>query len=313
MAMGRTTLCLGSWGRDVMGGERVIHSVRIDLSDDQRKMGRSRVASSLDHKVLDNCVYAPIGHCIYCGARDDLEKEHVLPFGLSGSAILPKSSCRNCAAITGAVEEDMLRGAFWPARIYRNLKSRTKHKNAPRKFPVSVVRGGQPEEVLVEVGDLPIVLPFPLFPLPGHLSQAQTQTGILVSGIASVRFGTQLKTTAKALGASKVSVTAEIRPAQFARMIAKIGYAYACAEGAVSDLDGDPFVLPAILGHQDEIGRWVGTLTKPIQTFPGVLHRIAVHHDWENRLLFAEVQLFSDSETPSYGVVLGKLDSAKRS
>jgi hypothetical protein len=282
------------------------------VTDGSPKPSRAKVATAREHKVLDNRVYRPVGHCIYCGARDNLEREHVLPFGLSGTAVLPKSSCRRCAAITGAVEEDLLRGAFWPLRIYRDLKSRTRHESAPKKFPVSVVRGEETEQEFVEIGALPIMLPFPLFPLPGHLSQTQTQAGILVSGVASVHFGTQLKATATALGASKVSVTAEIKPAQFARMIAKIGYAYACAEGAISDLDGDPFVLPAILGRRDEIGRWVGTLTKPIEAFPGVLHRIAVHHDWEHRLLIAEVQLFSDSETPSYGVVLGNLDSAKR-
>jgi hypothetical protein len=53
-------------------------------------------------------------------------------------------------------------------------------------------------------------------------------------------------------------------------------------------------------------------LTKPVEVHPSLLHRIEIHSDLEARLLFAEVQLFSDSQTPSYGVVLGKLMSARR-
>ena len=55
--------------------------------------------NTAEHKVLDGLVYKPVGHCIYCGATEDLGKEHILPFGLSGSAILPKSSCRSLSLI----------------------------------------------------------------------------------------------------------------------------------------------------------------------------------------------------------------------
>jgi len=262
-------------------------------------------------KVLDGLVYKPVGCCIYCGATEKLEKEHILPFGLSGSAILPKSTCRRCAAITGDVEQDILRGSFWPVRVFRDLKSRTKHKDAPKHIPVSVVRNGQQEVVHLNIDEAAILLPFPLFASPWHLSQAKPTLGISVSGLATIRFGADPKTTAKALDASAISITAEQKPCAFARMIAKIRYAFAYAEGAISDLDGEPYVLLAILGTRDEIGRWVGTLTKPLEAFPKLLHRILIHYDWEKGLLFAEVQLFSDSQTPSYGVVLGKLKPAK--
>lgn len=80
--------------------------------------------------------------------------------------------------------------------------------------------------------------------------------------------------------------------------------------GQQFDLDGDPFVITAILGDKDDIGCWVGTITKPVETHPDHLHRILLHHDNVNGLLLAEVQLFSDSQTPSYGVIIGKLKQA---
>jgi len=48
-------------------------------------------------------------------------------------------------------------------------------------------------------------------------------------------------------------------------------------------------------------------LTDPIRKYHGLLHRIEIHEYRERRLLLAEVQLFSNSETPSYGVILGQL------
>lgn len=261
-------------------------------------------------RVLDGKVYEPVGRCIYCGATEGLGKEHILPFGLSGSAILPKASCRNCAAITGAVEQEILRGAFWPVRVFRDLRSRTKHQDAPRHVEVSVIRDAQQEAVLLNIDDAPILLPFPVFDAPWHLSGAHPVCGISISGHVTIRFGADPETRGKALGASQINMTAELKPHAFARMIAKIGYAFAFAEGAIADLDGAPYILPAILGTRDEIGRWVGTLTKPLEVFPDLLHRIGVHRDLEKGLLIAEVQLFSDSQTPSYGVILGKLKSA---
>ena len=258
-------------------------------------------------KTLDGFVYKPVGHCIYCGATENLGKEHILPFGLSGSAILPKSSCRNCASITGRTEQDILRGSFWPVRAFRDLKSRSKHEDAPSTMPVSIFRNGEDEVVMLKLEDAPILLPFPIFPPPSFLSGQDSVIGITVTGHHTIRFGVDPTVVGKTLGASRINITAEINPVAFARMLAKIGYAYAVAEGAASDLEGLSFVLPSILGEQDEIGCWVGTLTKPMELFHDLLHRILLHRDYDKGLLFAEVQLFSDSQTPSYGVVLGRL------
>lgn len=256
---------------------------------------------------LDGKVYAPVGHCIYCGGTEELEKEHILPFALSGTAILPKASCRKCASITGAVEQELLRGSFWPVRIFRNLRSRTKHKDAPTTFPVTFVRSGKEEVHQLKIDELPILLHFPLLAPPGYMSPGSSSAGVQLSGLATVRFGKHPVQTMNAQGATGFQVSDQHRPVAFARMIAKIAYAFAYAEGALNDMEGETFVLPAILGEKDEIGRWVGTLTDPLKSHLGTLHRIVIHHERERRLLCAEVQLFSDSETPSYGVILGRL------
>ena len=259
-------------------------------------------------KILNQKVYPAVEHCIYCGATDRLETEHILPFGLSGTASLPKSSCRECATITGSFEQTVLRGPFWPIRVYRELKSRTKHRNSPSTLPISLVRNGTEQTVELKINEYPMLLHFPLFVPPAYLSQTPDyKAGITMTEVASVLFGPRPEDVAKALGATQLKLSANYQPVAFARMIAKIAYAFAVAEGAAGDLEGESFVLPAILGKTDEIGRWVGTLTKPYETHREFLHRIEFHYEKERKLLFGEVQLFSDSQTPSYGVVLGKL------
>ena len=259
-------------------------------------------------KVLNNTSYPPVGRCIYCSATDGLEKEHILPFGLRGTATLPESTCRTCATITGTFEQVVLCGPFWPVRVYRDLKSRTKHRDAPSTRPLTFVRDGKEQTIELKIDDYPTLLHFPLFAPPAYLTLSPDyKSGIIMSGIASVLFGPRPDDVAKSLGATELKLTANCQPAAFARMIAKIAYAFAAAERATADISGDPFVLPAILGQGDEIGRWVGTLTKPIEAHAGELHRIVIHHEKEKGLLSAEVQLFADSQTPSYGVLLGKL------
>jgi len=170
------------------------------------------------------------------------------------------------------------------------------------------VRHGEEETIQVNLDDYPLLVDFPIFPPPAYLTQsAEYKSGILMSGIVSVLFGPSPDDVAKSYGAKQLKMTANYQHVAFARMIAKIACSFAVAEHAIYDLDGDPPVLPTILGKTDEIGRWVGTLTKPVETHPGHLHRIMVHYEQDKRLLIGEVQLFAESQTPSYGVILGNL------
>lgn len=258
-------------------------------------------------KRLNNVSYKPIGGCIYCGATTDLRKEHILPFGLSGTAVLPESTCRRCAQITGQVEQSVLRGPMWAVRVFRDLKSRTKHKDAPKTYPLTILRGDHEEIVELPVEEYPILLHFPLFSPPAILEPEGYVSGIRVTGVATVSFGPRPEDVMKRLGVTTIRTSQKQEPVGFARMLAKIAYAMAAAEDHLSSIKGQAPVLPAILGETDDIGRWVGTLTQPFRKYGGLLHRVLIHRNVEKGLLIGEVQLFSDSQTPSYGVILGSL------
>lgn len=258
-------------------------------------------------KQLNNVTYKPVGRCIYCGVTADLRKEHILPFGLSGTAVLPESTCGRCAQITGRVEQVVLRGPMWAVRVFRDLKSRTKHRNAPKTYPLTILQGDHEEIVELPVEEYPILLHFPLFSLPALLDPKGYVNGIRVTGVATISFGPRPEDVLKRLGATMIQLSQKQEPVAFARMLAKIAYAMAAAEDQLSLIKDCAPVLSAILGKSDDIGRWVGILHQPSRTDDGILHRVTIYQDEEKGLLIGEVQLFSDSQTSSYGIILGNL------
>lgn len=116
--------------------------------------------------TLNRHVYDSVGFCIYCGASEDLRDEHIVPYGLGGNLVLPKSSCGACADITSKFERSVLRGSFWPVRVFREIQSRRKHNEAPKYFPLTVHKSDKEETFDILLGEYPIVLPFPIFSAP---------------------------------------------------------------------------------------------------------------------------------------------------
>jgi hypothetical protein len=251
--------------------------------------------------------YAPQGRCIYCGCTINLEREHIIPFGLGGTAVLPKASCRACAKLTGRQEEIVLRGPMQAIRVYREIQSRTKHRDAPKAYPLTVIRRGVEEVLDLPAKDYPILLHFPTFAPPGFLSPGGYDSGIRLSGIHTVAFGPSPEEVAQRLGATSIILTQEYEPVAFARVVAKIAYAMAAAEGLLELVEVNPPVVQSVLGSVNEIGRWVWTLNGPVEAFDGQLHRILFHRNDDRGILIGEVQLFSDSQAPRYGVIIGRL------
>jgi hypothetical protein len=262
--------------------------------------------SATDIPDLNVAQYPPLGHCMYCGTANGLTREHIVPFGLSGTCVLPRSSCKKCASITGKCEAIVLRGPMRDMRILRRLKSRKQHSGAPATYTLTVERNGRSEEVRVPLDEYPVMLHFPNL-APARALTSTNGHGLVVKGTYSVLFGPHPEDLLRNLGADTLRFSADYDYVAFARMIAKIGYSYAVADGLVDNLKGMPPVIASILGIEDRIGDWVGMeQDSSIKKYPQLLHRFAHRH--EDGLLVVDVQLFADSETPTYHVVLGPLD-----
>jgi len=263
-------------------------------------------------RSIDGKRYAPVGWCIYCGSADDLTDEHTFAFGLGGTAILPQASCKPCAKITGKFEQEVLRGMMQQVRVFRGIKSRTKHRDAPRTRPIELTDSDGDEQFIdVAFTEPPVVCAFPVFEVPGFVFPAGYRSGIQMKDVFVYAFGPPPDEAAKQLGAAKIKWQENLRASSFAKMLAKIAYASFVGEARESgfefSFDRTPCVVSSILGKTDEIGRWVGTLTKPFERHGGQLHRVNFAKNTEERMIVAEVQLFADSGTPHYGVILGEM------
>ena len=265
------------------------------------------IAESAGIKDMARIQYPPANHCIYCGAEEALTREHIIPYGLNGTSVIPAASCRECAKKTSAFERKVLRGPMRAVRILHGFQSRSKHEGALQTLRVQVIRDGVQSEIEVPLEEAPLMLCFPEFAPPGIVT-GKHGTGIDLTGVAVVRFGPSREELARKLGAESLTIKSPpYEPISFAKMLAKIGFAMAYTEGALTRIDEPCPVIPAILGEADDIGYWVGTMTGAYRKYPGLLHRVALREDLERGLLVAEIQLFASSGAPSYVVVLGTL------
>ena len=160
--------------------------------------------------ILNGRRYDPVKHCIYCGATDNLQKEHILPFRLSGTAVLPDSTCSKCASITDRQEGLVLRGPMRAVRVYRDLKSRSRHKGAPKEYSRTIMRGSVQETVMLPLDEYPIWLHFPIFPPPAFLNPSGYTNGIRIKGTATVSFGPKPAEVSRNLGATSISLTQDL-------------------------------------------------------------------------------------------------------
>lgn len=170
-----------------------------------------------------------------------------------------------------------------------------------------MLRGDSEETIELPIDRYPILLHFPVFSPPALIDPEGYTSGIRIKGAVTIGYGPTPEQVMRDLGVTKIRINQTLDPINFARMIAKIAYAYAAAEDQIRFLKADSTVIPGILGDSEDIGRWVGTLTEPLQAHKGHLHRISMTQDYSRGLLVGEVQLFSDVQTPSYGVILGYL------
>ncbi len=251
--------------------------------------------------------YPRVGYCIYCGSTEDLRREHIIPFGLGGTATLPEASCKNCERITGQFEGNVLRGSMWPARTLSGIRSR-RPGDAPSTYPLTIVRNGVTKEVQLPVEEYPVLLPMPIFKPPGYLTGEAQGTGINVIGIDTLCFENNPQDVGKRLGASEIKVSARRdKPTDFARMLAKIGYSFTVATVGREKIK-ENYVVPMILGQDEHFGTWVGTIESG-NIFPSLLHRLKITLQGEGNLIVTEVQLFAQAPGPTYGVVVGRIEA----
>ena len=247
--------------------------------------------------------------CIYCGSRTDLSNEHVIPFAWGGTLQILNGSCEDCRKITSRFEQFALNdGAMTNVRKARGLQSRSKHKSADDLIEVNFSNGDLTFVKSFNPRDVPLILGFPLFALPGLISGSD-QKRMQLEGWITASIGPDVEAFLKANDATGMRAK-EIRksPVAFARSMAKIAYCYAWVDGVLDLIGNSSALANAFLKEPDELGAFVGTKPDPIERFENLEFRLQYRPDAIG-FLYMEVQPFPNIPAPTYVVVIGACDN----
>ncbi|MES2672349.1 MAG: hypothetical protein V4673_18270 [Pseudomonadota bacterium] len=257
--------------------------------------------------------YKPVDCCIYCmHSSVELSDEHIIPYGLNGTRILPKSSCLECAKITSRIEFDLLRGEMHLVRAALSFQTR-RPKKMPTKFPLLITQGGVERKIDVPLEEHLVILPLPLYQEPSFIKPYNYKNGIALTGVQTLRFGPSPEDLLKKYAAEKVGFDFLLNHNIFARLLAKIAYSLAVAELGLEKI-GKAYVLPIILGDMTEAGRWIGTSDEVLvpesadtQHTSNILTCIASDELGDKSIIIALIRLFANVPSPRYIVVVGEL------
>jgi hypothetical protein len=252
-------------------------------------------------------VLATVEKCMYCmRTQEPLKREHVVPLGLNGEWLLRRASCADCERITARLELAVIRDAFrdWRPALRIGGKRR---KNILRALPLVLVKDGHERVVNRHTNLLPMVA-LPVFLPPGK----GQPIGISIPGVEMHILNNDPRSLDEIFRqivaderVDEAFVRLSYEPVQFARFIAKIGYA-AAVGGYGLDVIEEVFVLPAIKGEADNVGRWVGMPEKRrLGGQTDQLHRLGVGVD-DDGTIQAHVRLFAKFGLPEYMVKVGR-------
>jgi hypothetical protein len=253
-----------------------------------------------------------LGKCIYCGAIDNLTDEHVLPYAMGGQLVLKESSCTQCARVTGALEQRLLRGHWWPYRKKLGLRSRNPDAADDLQTIKILKANGEALSAKAPLDDFVIAVFFEFEP-PSILEGRQVvgepsgqakikklddqSTEVLINGDAY-----------RLLQGDKIEFPAKLDAGDVTRFLAKVAHGYAISKEGLGAFE--EFYLPKfILGKTDGIQTYVGGYVSTILTekLPGGGHnRMMVRRRGD--LVSVCVQLFIDKHDPPpiYEIIVGK-------
>ena len=240
-----------------------------------------------------------VGLCIYCGSDTDLTDEHIIPEGMGGREILPKSSCRPCATITGRFEQAVMRQTIWPLRL--GLKMGGKKRKRPTKIPIrGIDKFGKEFTATEEHSGIGFKGILPVFHKPPGFFTGELPTDELGVDF-DIFFDRENMKEFHAPGSYM-----DIRPEWYAFMLAKMAHSHAVAHIGIGNFE--PFLPAVILGNNS---LWPYLIGRAEEESPGpqqVGHWINLYRQREPHegILLSRIRLFAELNGPTYDIVVGR-------
>jgi len=177
-------------------------------------------------KQLREQRFKPANRCIYCDAQKaKLTDEHIVPYSLGGTIVLPKASCTACQKLINDFETPIATQAYISFRSAQRFPSRTQSllSHIPVEFEVGPLRIKRP----IPIDDAPVPAIIPSFGLPPYMPGGgeATPAKLNVLPIDDKRW---VRTFRHCKEASDATITSDgIRVEEFARLLTKISYGFA--------------------------------------------------------------------------------------
>lgn len=262
-------------------------------------------------------VFPPVNRCIYCGASNvELTDEHIIPFSLGGIMELPKSSCKPCAKITHEFEYTCARQIFGKFRIRHNIKTRRKKERPTHLTALATIGRGTSEQSIKEVtlsaSEYPTELFLYKFKTANVLLGIPPSVNTLEWEPIGIGSHDEMTAFEKKHG-GEFTVRTKMVPIAFGRMLAKIGHSFAVAYLGLDSFQ--PMTLDVILGRTDNISHVVGGSWEIEPPVPDAGHLVSLEYRIEpyikRSLILVNIRLFASISTPSYHVVVGRIQEAQ--
>jgi hypothetical protein len=255
----------------------------------------------------------PLAQCIYCGSKDSLTDEHVIPYGMSGDLVLRDASCPSCAKTTSALELRLLRGHWWPYRLVLGLKSRRPRDVVPPLKVAIEKADGTTVDALLPMEKQTVAMVFHLDP-PSILKD-DVCTEEPFAPRVSMKFlapvdRVEVDGRLQLLGPKdKLTIPINYKAEDLCQFLAKVAHGYAISRRGPNACK-KYFLPPIILGNLMGARTYIGEASSPFleARLPGggvngLLDRI------NGKYLTVYIQLFRDkaSPPPIYEVVVGSI------
>ncbi len=258
-------------------------------------------------------LYPSIGMCIYCGSKDNLTDEHIIPFGLGGNLIIKKASCPDCAKVTGDFEQTCLRAMYGPLRLLYDLPTRRPEKR-PIELPLKVKYRHDETEwqtMFVDQKKYPFLVTFPYFEAPGILSkdpigksEGPVTKRLWIRGASPYySFRELLDKLLFELKVDSICPESKAEIPAFCRMISKIAHAFAVAKIGLANFT--PVLNPIIIKNNvSHCMYYLGSINKN-EAPESDLHKLEILEFNNIDVIFVTVRLLCKLGTPTYIVAVG--------
>lgn len=217
-------------------------------------------------------LYAPVNACIYCGAKESLSTEHIIPLGFGGELILPKASCEAHRKTTSRVEDFILRRYLFPLRSHLGLPSR-KPASRPDGYPLKLSRNGRSWKQKVSLENHPGYFRFMLLDRPGKVAGRPRIQETYSISFVNIEVFPDIRQRLARLGADSFTDSVTIKALDLAKFLAKIGHAFAVAELG-SDVFEEFYLNHIIDGDAPDWNYWIGSYERPFTSPSDRLHEL---------------------------------------